>query len=253
MSVAETAQPTLSIIVPVLQEEKLLDGTLSVFSKQLRKEHNAELVVSDGGSTDRTLEIARQHADVVVEHQSDERQTIAGGRHQGALASSGDVLVFINGDTVPKDPNEFFGIICEFARREGRYARASALACPVHVAPVERKVLDTVFHTLQNAYTMALNWFRLGAGRGECQIVRREVYDRVGGYDVALAAGEDFDLYARIGLVARVRFVGRLVVYESPRRFRKFGYLRVLYWWSLNAISVLFTGHSSSDDWEAVR
>lgn len=253
MTQEQLVRPTLSIIVPVLQEEKLLENTLAVFSRELRQKHNAELIVSDGGSTDSTLDIAKKHADVIVEHSLTEKQNIAGGRHQGALVSRGDVLVFINGDTVPRDPDLFFAIISEFAKREGRYARASALACPVHVAPVERRFLDTVFHTLQNAYTMALNWFRLGAGRGECQIVRKSVYDQVNGYNVTLAAGEDFDLYARIGLVARVRFVGRLVVYESPRRFRKFGYLRVLYWWSLNAISVLFTGHSSSDDWEAVR
>ena len=38
------------------------------------------------------------------------------------------------------------------------------------------------------------------------EAVAREVYDLVGGYRVDLAAGEDFDLFARIGLKARVRF-----------------------------------------------
>jgi len=210
-------------------------------------------VVSDGGSTDATLEIAERHADVVVRHTEDRRQTIAEGRHQGALASTGSILVFINGDTVPADLDRFFSTIAAFAERTGRYERASALACPVHVGPHERKPLDVVFHSLQNGYTRLLNVFRLGAGRGECQIVRREVYDLVGGYRTELAAGEDFDLFARIGLRARVRFAPELLVFESPRRFRKFGYLRILYWWSLNALSVLFTGHSSSDEWEAVR
>ena len=246
-------KPLLSIIVPVLQEEKILDATLSVYTRDIRKRFSAELVISDGGSTDGTVEIARKHADVVVEHKEDRRQTIAEGRHKGALASHGDILIFINGDTIPADLERWFTVIAAFAARHGDYERASALACPVQVAPDERKWMDTVFHSLQNSYTRMLNWFRLGAGRGECQIVRRDVYDRVGGYKVDLAAGEDFELYARIGLVARVRFAPEVLVHESPRRFRKFGYARVLYWWSLNAMSVLFTGHSSSDEWEAVR
>jgi glycosyltransferase involved in cell wall biosynthesis len=246
-------KPLLSIIIPVLHEEKILDATLSVYTKELRERFSAELVVSDGGSSDKTIEIAKAHADVVLEHKEDRRQTIAEGRHQGALASSGGVLIFINGDTLPADIEQWFTVITDFAKRRGAYERAAALACPVQVAPDERKWMDNVFHSLQNGYTRMLNWFRLGAGRGECQIVRRDVYDRVGGYKVDLAAGEDFDLYARIGLVARVRFASDLIVHESPRRFRKFGYARVLYWWSVNALSVLFTGHSSSDEWEAVR
>ncbi len=98
-----------------------------------------------------------------------------------------------------------------------------------------------------------LNVVRIGAGRGECQIVRRDVFLRVGGYRDRLAAGEDFDLYARISRRARVRFAGELLVLESPRRFRKFGYLRVLFWWTVNALSVLLRGRSSSDEWEPVR
>jgi hypothetical protein len=79
------------------------------------------------------------------------------------------------------------------------------------------------------------------------------VFRAVGGYRKALAAGEDFDLLARIALRARVRFAPELLVFESPRRFRKFGYLRVLFWWTVNALSVLFRGRSSSDEWEPVR
>jgi len=245
--------PQLSIIVPVLNEEKLLEGTLATYTAALRDRYQAELIISDGGSTDRTLEIADRFADVVVRHTEGHRQTIAEGRHAGAVVARGSVLIFINGDTVPADVDRFFQTITDFALRMGTYQRASALACPVHVGPHERQPLDAVFHSLQNGYTRLLNLFRLGAGRGECQVVRKDVYDLVGGYRTELAAGEDFDLFARIGLKARVRFAPELLVYESPRRFRKFGYLRILYWWSLNALSVLVTGHSSSDEWEPVR
>lgn len=247
------ASPLLSIVVPVLQEEKLLGSTLSTYTRELRTRFNAELIVSDGGSTDGTLAIADAIADVVVRHDGSHRQTIAEGRHQGAKAARGAVIIFINGDTVPADVELFFRTITDFAGRNGPYARASALACPVHVNPAERKVMDILFHGLQNRYVWLLSLLRIGAGRGECQVVRKEVYDLVGGYDIALAAGEDFDLFARIGLKARVRFARELLVHESPRRFRKFGYFRVLMWWMTNALSVLFTGRSSSDEWEPVR
>jgi glycosyltransferase involved in cell wall biosynthesis len=225
-----------------------------VFSREWRSAFDAELIVSDGGSTDRTLAIAEQHADIVVRHDdSQRRQTIAEGRNQGAKAASGSVLVFINGDTVPRDLQMFAECLSAFAHRTGRYARASALACPVGFHPKDQRVADRLFHLVYNTYVRFLSWLRIGAGRGECQVVRREMFERVGGYRQELVAGEDFDLFARIGLRGRVLFAHELHVIESPRRFRKFGYLRVLFSWTINALSVMFTGRSSSDEWEPVR
>lgn len=239
--------------MPTLNEEKLLEATLSVFDREWRARVGAELVVSDGGSTDGTLEIARHHADMVVLNEVGRRQTIAEGRNAGASASQGAVIVFINGDTVPADRQRFEACLISFAQRQGKYAQASALACPVHFIPAEEKMADRAFHAFYNSYVHLLTLLRIGAGRGECQVVRRDVFERVGGYRKELAAGEDFDLLARIGIRARVRFAPEMLVYESPRRFRKFGYFRVLLSWTMNALSVMFTGRSSSDEWEPVR
>ena len=245
--------PVLSVIIPTLNEEKLLGSVLAVYTTELRQRYHVEVIVSDGGSTDATLQMADDHADTVLRHNGTHRQTIAEGRHAGALGAHGDVLVFINGDTVPANPERFFHTLTQFANRSGPYRRASALACPVLVDPAERVVMDTVVHTVFNWYVWLLNALRIGAGRGECQVVRRDVYMAVGGYRVGLAAGEDFDLFGRISRKARVRFAWELLVHESPRRFRKFGYFRILYWWAVNAMSVLLRSRSSSDEWEPVR
>lgn len=247
------SRPTISIVVPVLQEELLLAQTLDCFPPSVRAAWNLELIVSDGGSTDASITIATEHADVVVRHLEPRRQTIAEGRNAGAKVARGEVIVFLNGDTYPANVDEFLSVVEEFRIRQGRYARASALACPVDFPEQERKLSDNLFHGFYNGYVRLLNWCRIGAGRGECQIVRREVFERVHGYRQNLAAGEDFDLFARISRLARVRFARELLVIESPRRFRKFGYLRVLSWWTLNALSVMLRGRSSSDEWEPVR
>jgi hypothetical protein len=163
------------------------------------------------------------------------------------------VLVFINGDTIPADVESFLTTITAFANQTGLYAHAAALACPVHINPTERTPFDAAFHGVYNAWVRLINMTRIGAGRGECQVVRRAVFESVGGYRAELAAGEDFDLFARIATRARVMYAHDLLVHESPRRFRRFGYLRILYWWTVNALCVMFTGRSSTDDWEPVR
>jgi len=243
----------LSIIVPTFQEEKLLEQTLLAFDRQWRQAHKAELIISDGGSTDSTLQIAERHADVIVRHVDRRKQTIAEGRNAGADIARGAVLVFINGDTVPAAIEQFTEVIEGFAYRRGPYARASALSCHVRFRPDEERAADRVFHRIYNAYIRLLTVLRIGAGRGECQVVRTKMFKAVGGYKDHLVAGEDFDLLARVGIKGRVLFAPDLLVYESPRRFRKFGYFRVLVSWTINSLSVLFRGRSLSDDWEPVR
>lgn len=243
----------LSIIVPTYQEEKLLEQTLLAFDRPWRQKHQAELIVSDGGSTDATLQIAERYADVIVRHSDQRKQTIAEGRNCGAEAAKGAVLVFINGDTVPASIEQFTDVIEGFAHRRGPYARASALSCHVRFRPDEERLADRVFHLIYNAYIRLLTVLRIGAGRGECQVVRTKMFKAVGGYKNHLVAGEDFDLLARVGIKGRVLFAPDLLVYESPRRFRKFGYFRVLVSWTINSLSVLFRGRSLSDDWEPVR
>ena len=59
--------PRISVVIPTLNEEKLLPRMLAQFTPELRSAHRLQLVVSDGGSSDRTLEIARLAADTIVE------------------------------------------------------------------------------------------------------------------------------------------------------------------------------------------
>lgn len=243
----------ISIIVPALNEEKLIEKTLGCFPADLRRRLDVELIVSDGGSRDRTVGISRELADVVTEHKESRRQTIAEGRNCGAAAASGQLLVFINADTVPRDPERFIVGLRDVAAMMAAGGRAVAFACPVQVAPEERGPSDRLFHAFFNRYVRFLNALGVGMGRGECQIVRRDVFQKVGGYAGSMAAGEDFDLYKRLARHGRIGHRDDLYVYESPRRFRRYGYLRVLFQWTLNGLAVALFRRSLSKEWEEVR
>jgi glycosyltransferase involved in cell wall biosynthesis len=246
-------EPLISVIIPVLQEEKLIDDSLLIFTNEFKKKFNLEVIVSDGGSTDRTIEIARKYADLIIEHKESRRQTIAEGRNCGANLARGSVLVFINGDTVPDNPEQFFQYINRWAKNRSDLSAGIALACSVNVAPHEKIFKDNIFYGFHNLYVRILNLIGMGMGRGECQIVRKEDFNRVGGYNQNIVAGEDFDLYRRIAKIGKVRFIPQLRVFESPRRFRKYGYIRILGSWTLNSLSVMLFGRSVSDEWEQVR
>ncbi|HET7153576.1 MAG TPA: glycosyltransferase [Candidatus Kapabacteria bacterium] len=238
-----------SVVIPTLNEEKMLPQALRQFTPELRSRYSIEIIVSDGGSTDKTLEIAEEDADIVVRHTSSSRQTIAEGRNMGAAAAHGNILVFMNADTLFASTTEFFQSIANaFLRGD-----TDAIAFPILVFPQERTAFDALFHTVYNKYVHLLNVVGLGMGRGECQAIRRSAFEQVNGYNERLTAGEDFDLYRRIRREERILFMKNCVVYESPRRYRKFGYGGVVWSWFKNAISVMFVNRSLSDVWEQVR
>ena len=60
---AETERPTLSIIIPTLNEAHSIKSTLAAVA---RVRGSIELIVADGGSNERTTEIARQNGAQVI-------------------------------------------------------------------------------------------------------------------------------------------------------------------------------------------
>lgn len=239
-----------SIIIPTLNEEKLLPDLLKQLSApELKTDFDLEIIVSDGGSEDNTLKVALDYADIVTVHIDNNVQNIAAGRNEGARMANGDILFFLNGDIRIVEPGKFFNFVKNY------FVNSTYLAMTVFVSifPEESNTIDRVFHYCYNRYFRWLNNIGVGMGRGECQIVRKEIFEKVTGYNENLAAGEDFDLFRRIRKIGDILYTDRIRVYESPRRFRQRGYFGVTWIWTKNGLSVLLKNKSISKIWEQVR
>lgn len=243
--------PKISVIIPTLNEEKLIVKTLEQFTHHLKNKFNLEIIISDGGSTDKTLSLLTDNVDKVVNAVPGVKQNIPQGRNAGAKAAEGKYLYFINADTILENADKFF----ERTSKEFSDISNLAITCRFHVFPEDVRLSDKLFHGFYNNYVRLLNKLGMGMGRGECQMIRSDVFMKVNGYNELLAAGEDYDLYRRIKKLGsgRIKFLNDVLVYESPRRYRKFGYLKVLGDWTKNSFSVFFKNKSISEVWEQVR
>ncbi len=238
-----------SIIVPALDEEKLLGSMLAQFTPDLVARYGIEVIVSDGGSSDRTLAIAEAGAHRVVRNEPYVKQTISMGRNAGASVATGEVFIFLNADTRIQNPALFFGRIGE----ELADPAVVAITASVAVYPEEERRIDRWYHGFYNWFFYMMNRVGMGMGRGECHVIRRKEFEKVRGYANRIVAGEDYELFRRLERRGRIRFLRELLVYESPRRYRKYGYAYVTASWFLNFLAIFFLRRSIMDEWKPVR
>jgi rSAM/selenodomain-associated transferase 2 len=102
----------LSIIIPVLDEEAEIAGALAALASL--RARGAEVIVVDGGSRDRTLELALPLAD----HAFSAPRGRASQMNAGAAAANGDALLFLHADT--RLPQEADRLVTDGLARSGR-------------------------------------------------------------------------------------------------------------------------------------
>ena len=80
----------ISIIIPILNETKILDRTLSQLQSRLG---HHELIIVDGGSTDGSTCVAEKYGKVLISARGRAKQL-----NVGAAAATGDILLFLHAD-----------------------------------------------------------------------------------------------------------------------------------------------------------
>jgi glycosyltransferase involved in cell wall biosynthesis len=199
----------ISVVIPAFNEEAYLPATLSSLRAAISVcSCGVELIVVDNDSSDRTANVARSFGATVV-HET--VHNIARVRNTGASAARGDVLTFIDADTIV--PPHFLQRV---AAAMGDPACLGGSAEIVHkpASKFLRKYLD------------AWRWLgiRLDMAQGAAQFCRRSAFDLLNGYDDSYFMGEDVDFYWRLRKLCRkagghLTFLDDVKVVPSPRRF----------------------------------
>jgi glycosyltransferase involved in cell wall biosynthesis len=241
--------PMISIIIPTLNEAGVIGQTVGFLKSHFTLPH--EIIVSDGKSTDATAGIARQAGATVVAYAGEKRQTIAQGRNDGVRASQGDYIAFMDADCHIPDPEAFFKRAIGHFERD---PRTVALSVSIRVLPEMETFSDKLVFSLFNRYLQILNnVFKQGMAAGEFQMMRRSAFEQVGGFNEALVASEDVDLFNRLSKVGLIVFDHGLVIYHTGRRAHKIGWPRLLSTWIANTVSMWVSGKAHSKEWTVIR
>jgi glycosyltransferase involved in cell wall biosynthesis len=183
----------LSFIVPAYNEEFELPRTIEAIRKAAG-DRDHEIVVVDDASTDRTAEIALNDGAKLV---SINRRQIAASRNAGARAASGDVLFFVDADTLI-NRNHVTGAL---AALDAGYAGGGAKV----------RVEDSIpFWARIGLYFFCTLYFALNFGAGAFLFTTRKNFEATGGLDESLFVGEE--VYFSLAL----RKLGRFKILNEP-------------------------------------
>ena len=194
----------ISFVVPAYNEERLIAATLDAIHTAARDiGHPYELLVANDASTDNTAVIAREKGARVVDCH---HRQIARVRNTGARASTGDVLIFVDADT----------LISSTVVRASLEAIASGAAGGGATLHVEGR-LPWWGPPLLWAVGESMRVMRWAAG---CYVfATRKAFESVGGFDERIFASEEIFFSQALKRVGRVVILREQVV-TSGRKLR---------------------------------
>lgn len=202
----------ISVVIPALNAEKTLAATLTALVPAAVDGFVREVIVADGGSTDRTLDIADLCGAEVARSARGRGQQLM----MGAARARFPWLLFLHADTVLEAGWTREAVT--FIERVETGARAPAAAA-FRFALDDTGLAPRVLESLVGLRCAALRWPYGDQGL----LVPRRLYDEIGGFR-PLPLMEDIDFARRLGR-SRIAMLGTRAV-TSAARYRREGYLK---------------------------
>ena len=197
----------ISIIIPTLNEEHHIANCLNSVFQQDRS-CIEEVIVADGGSNDKTLNIV---------HKFDVKVVLGGlpgiARNSGAKAAKGNYLLFLDADTIL--PQQFLNKAIALFRIK------NLTVASFHLTPPTNNGFSKIILEGYNAYaSLSASRLPVFLTAGCCVLVTQTAHHAIGGFSNSVIVLEEYDYIQRIKKIGKFDVIP-LKVITSMRRFEK--------------------------------
>ena len=202
----------MSVIIPTLNEEKRLRKALDSLTVQTFQ--NYEVVIADGGSTDKTQDIALEYGCKFVNVPKTRPHDVSTAKNVGVDASEGDAIFLLDADMY-LDPNAFEVI-------DEKYDDPAVVGVALKVLPSDSTRIETLSYEFNNVMAYIGNAIGIQElSYFSCHSYRTEAFKKVGGFRTDLLACEDLDISLRARYLGKYVVTHQAVLWTDPRRLRE--------------------------------
>lgn len=213
--------PTFSVIIPTLNEEKFLPHLLDSLVLQTNKDF--EVIVVDGLSKDKTVEVAHRFDATLPSLQilTGDKRGVSRQRNIGAKNARGEWLVFIDADSV---------LYPHTLDRIAAYIKThKPTIFTSWFSPDQDTQSDGLSTLFANMYIEGSILVHRPVSPGTMTIIHKSIFDSIRGYDETVTFAEDYDLTTRVAKAGYPLAILRETLYiYSFRRMRREGKLKFL-------------------------
>jgi glycosyltransferase involved in cell wall biosynthesis len=219
----------VSVIVPTYNEEKTIETCLQSLRRQTFKDF--ELVVIDGHSKDRTIEIARKYADKIL---FDEGKGTAAARNLAVKALKSEIVAFIDSDTIV--PECWLDVIVADFKK-------GVVGVGGPLLPEEGNFVDKMlFFISADLLRRIISKFGSHHFSGNNCAYSREAYLKSGGFREDLDMLDDVEFSMRMGRYGKEKFEPKMIASASIRRTKQKGHSSTVKMYLKGYLSLFTTG-----------
>ncbi len=203
----------ISVIIPAHNEERYLGPTLAALKRQ--NYGWFEVIVVANGCSDRTAEVARGSCQRLIVLS---QKSLGVARNLGARMARGDLLVFLDADTL-LEPMALRVLASQFT---ASHAAGTLKGCP--------DVEDFKYNVI---YFLKNLTHRTGFHRGSSGVIVcwKKHFIETGGFDESLEVRENSELIRRLQRFGRYMYLGDVTATTSMRRYAQRGCGRMFWLW----------------------
>lgn len=199
--------PFFSIIIPLYNKENFIENTLkSVLNQSFT---DFEVIIVNDGSTDCSEKKVLQFKDARIHYYCKKNGGVSTARNYGIEKAKSDYITFIDADDYwyPIFLEEMFKSI-------NRYPELKIFSAAIEVE-TSKKVVRSSYSIVKTGDCETVNYFSASLKQTaictSCAVFNKNIFKKVGNFDIKIKSGQDTDMWIRIGLIYPVLFSWKIL------------------------------------------
>ena len=208
--------PFISIVIPTYNSENFITKTLETVCSQTY--NNYEVIISDDGSTDDTVETARAFFDRYGHRESkiliNSHEGAAAARNRGIEVANGDWISFLDSDDLWFEKK--LSMVADYILQN----EVDVICHSVIEKSSEKEILVKRYDFHNYKVSPFLSLYRSNSLGTSAVTVKKNLLVEAGLFDESLPVAHDYDLWLRVAMIPSIRigFIRDPLVYYITRQ-----------------------------------